>query len=243
MRPLDDRSDVHRMLTERRSLLRALASVIGLGGALAFFARRWRRSPLAAAAVGNDFHGQDLTGRDFRGQHLARANFSNANCTEAEFSDADLQYANLRNVNFSMAGVSNADCRHAIFDGAAMGFARGIESANYQYASFRNTDLTRKAFSGTGGTQHRSTPTHALDPVNGGADMTGADFAGAMCWHTIFHRCTLVGAHFRGANCQDADFTQADCRTVDFTDCDLRGASFTDAQTAGAIFTNARRDG
>ena len=187
-----------------------------------------------------NYEKQDLTGKAFNSAWLPHANFRGANLREAEFSDAYLRFADFSGADFTMAGVSHADFTNAIFDGATLKVARGHETAIYRNASFRNTDLTQLGFHGMSGRHNRSKRAHMMDPGAGGADMSGAVFDGARCHQTLFRRCNLAGASFKGSDCREADFSHADLRNADFTNADLRGAKMDDANTAGTIFTNAR---
>jgi uncharacterized protein YjbI with pentapeptide repeats len=194
----------------------------------------------AARLFPANYERQDLTGKAFNGAWLPHANFRGANLREAEFSDAHLRFADFSGADFTMAGVSDADFTNAVFDGATLKIARGHETAIYRNASFRNTDLTRVGFHGMSGRHNRSKPRHMMDPGAGGADMSGAVFDGAKCHQTLFSRCNLAGASFKGSDCREADFSHADLRNADFTNADLRGAKMDNANTAGTIFTNAR---
>jgi uncharacterized protein YjbI with pentapeptide repeats len=225
-------------------------SLIGLGiaAALIYKARDLYRNDamgvrtaIAKRAPGN-FEKQDLTGKEFPGAFLPYSNFQGTKLYETMFRNANLQFADFSDADFEMAGVDQPDFSHAIFHGAKLQQARWLDTATYRHASFRNTDLSWVSFHGMYGRHLRSKPSHMMDPGAGGADMTGAVFDGATCTHTIFSRCVLAGASFKGSDCREATFSEADLRNADFTGADLRGAKFRGADTTGAIFTNAKRD-
>lgn len=185
---------------------------------------------------------QDLSGQDFRHAFQPYANFQQTKLHETILSDADLRFADFSDADFEMAGVDQTNFSNALFLRAKLQNARWLDSAIYQHANFRDTDLTWVSFHGLYGQHLRSKPRHMMDPGAGGADMTGAIFDGARCNHAVFSRCILTGASFKGADCREAHFTNADLKNADFTGADIRGAKLEGADLTGAIFTNAKRD-
>jgi len=230
-----------------RNVFLTLAA-LGLTAALAALALRLYRNDAMGlrTAVAKRFPAnheqQDLTGQEFRGAFLPYANFKRAKLHETILANTNLQFADFTGADFEEAALDSPDLSHAIFHGAKFKNTRWLDSAIYRHASFRNTDLSWVSFHGLNGRHLPSKPKHLLDPTAGGADMTGADFEGATCNHTIFSRCVLTGASFKAADCRDANFANADLRNADFTGADLRGARLDGANTTGAIFTNARRN-
>jgi len=212
-----------------------ISIAIGLLTGLAFLARRLYRMDAMGARTAmakrypENREGQDLSGQDLQGAFLPYAKFNRAKLYETMLSRTNLQFADLTEANLDMAGLDETDFSHAILHKAKLENARWLESAIYRHTSFRDTDLTAVSFQGLYGRHQLSKPKHMMDPVSGGADMTGAIFDGARCHRTIFRRCLLTGASFKNADCRDADFSHADLRNADFTGADLTGANFTGA--------------
>lgn|GEM_PF-1527752 len=188
-----------------------------------------------------DFERKVFTEEFMDESFLPYANFRHANLNEVHMRDSNLRYADFTDANLKSADLGHSDLSHAIFHRAFLRNVRWLDSSTFRNASFRETDISWVSFHGMGGRNRPSKPKHLLDPSSGGADLTDAIFEGAICQHTIFSRCLLVRANFRGADCREANFNHADLRNADFTGADLRDAEFEGADTTGAIFTNAKR--
>ncbi|MDB5172728.1 MAG: hypothetical protein JWN51_1501 [Phycisphaerales bacterium] len=227
----------------------------------------------AISALGSDFTGANLTRADLRAADLARAVFDLANLTAANFAKASLCGANLEGACIEGANFSNAD-----FTGARLA-GLSFKSANFTAAKFANAHLSHcdleyrrlpaTNFRGANLSSALLTGSHMpradfrdawlkeaglADVEWEGADLRGADFAGA-AFHAGSTRSGLVGSvvpcegsrtgfytddfhdrdfkppeEIRKANLRNADLRGANIAGVDFYLVDLRGARYTRTQ-------------
>jgi uncharacterized protein YjbI with pentapeptide repeats len=197
-----------------------------------------------ANLAGRTMSGDDLTGLDLSGANLAGADLAGANLHGVKLVGADLTRTDLDGADLTFAWIMRADFSGARLHGATMQTmvtSTGMDNTPDQAARFVGADLSEASI-----TVHFSFDdmrganfSHAHMTVNManqsmgllrtefiGANLNGANFAGAGLGHVTFRFARLNGARFNGANLSNADFTGAYLTGADFTGANVSGATF-----------------
>jgi len=149
---------------------------------------------------------------------LRSADFSNADLTNANLAELTAE-CNFAGANLQRCYLNLANCQlsGANVDGVTLLRLRGCTA--------ENVDFSRVA-----------APLIRIEASN----LNGSRFSGSTERRSFrLLDCSLVNAHFGGANLEDADFSRSDLSSADFRNANLKLVKFTGAKVDGADFTGA----
>ncbi|MGW9447131.1 pentapeptide repeat-containing protein, partial [Bacillus mobilis] len=146
-----------------------------------------------------NLHGSYLHGADLTGAHLTRANLSRTVLTAADLGNAnlresDLTSAALRDAGAHQVDLRSADLHRANFSGAHLEEAR-LDGANLLKAELTKTHLDQASLKDA-----TLICADLRDAFVVNADLSRADLSSALVDGTMFHRSTMRGTSFRGAD-------------------------------------------
>lgn len=184
-----------------------------------------------------------LRGLDLSNRDLSRLNYS-ADCTAANLENVDfthtrmlhsnLNFANLKNTNFTFSevydNISTLKLYGAFVERGTIEKQVLAKKANDQDFDYDNysVGLEGKSFIGF---DFSNRDLSDLDWAE--ADLRGANLSGANLTGINLKNADLMGANLTGANLTDADLTDADLTDVNFTGATLNGADFLHAHWGG----------
>jgi uncharacterized protein YjbI with pentapeptide repeats len=218
---------------------------------------------------GRDFSHANLTGATFAGAKLIGANLGGAkldgtNLTATDLTEATLSSAKGEGADFSGAILTRANFLKShllapVFVGALFE-ETVVHASDWQQADLTGAQITKLLFStctlpglrldgakGTklillGGAAVGLTAIEAELPgltTANAADLSGADFTGAILIGSNFHTAKLAGAAFVEADLADANMAEAQLQGANLTRMRARGAAFMGADLTGACLDGA----
>jgi uncharacterized protein YjbI with pentapeptide repeats len=166
----------------------------------------YEQSNLQGIALGdNDLTGWNFRGQDLTGADLASANLTDANLSNANLTNAKLDFSSLTDADLSGAIVTGASFDHGYFghssdDIGSLTKEQLYSTASYQQKNLKGVRLLRNNLREWDlHNQDLSGVIFGIGGLEGGSDLTGANFANANLTDASFGGTNLTGANLAGA--------------------------------------------
>lgn len=220
--------------------------------------------------TGADLSELDLTGADFSDALLESASFSKTRLDRARFDRAVLAHASFEGASIGGASFAEANLGKALLvdlDGREPANLRGanlweatirgsdlrganLEGVSFWGATIEDTDLSganlaRSVFHKTALARAKLVDADLSEATFMELDVSGLDFAGALCAETVFLRCRAERCNFKNGRLTnlrvvlESDFSGSDFRGATLDKANLRGVALREADFSGAKLNGA----
>ncbi len=187
------------------------------------------------ATLANDnFTSAKLDTGDFSGSSFSHATLDHADAVATNFSNGVFDGASAHGASFAYSNLS-----YATFAGAQLGSsaASNLEPAVFTFAYMPNARITDSA--DCRNVDFSYAHLYGSNASVQGAELSAANFTGAIVSGMDFRSATLESASFENAQAVATNFSGARLNDAKFDNAYLMGADFTNATATSAVFADA----